>query len=74
MSEATATIRAIRPEVDGRAVEALKEWLAMAERGELVGVVLLGNFAGVEVGHKWAGRMPLNRALIAFEYFKREAL
>jgi hypothetical protein len=74
MSQGATTVTALRPEVDDRVVEALKEWLALAERGELVGAVLLGNFAGVEVSHRWAGRMPLDRALIAFEYFKRDAL
>lgn len=72
MSEASQ-VRPIRPEVDERLVETLRDWLAMAERGELVGAVLLGNFAGIEVAHRWAGRMPLDRALLSFEYFKREA-
>lgn len=69
-----AKVRALKPEVDDRLVEALRDWLTMAERGEIVGAVLLGNVAGIEVAHKWAGRMPLDRALLAFEFFKRDAL
>ncbi len=74
MTDAATKVRALKPAVDDRLVEALEEWLARAKTGEIVGVVLLGNCVGNEIMHKWAGRVPLDRALLAFEYFKRETL
>lgn len=64
-------VRSIRPAANEALVATLKEWLDQAERGELVGAVILGNLRGVEVMHSWAGLMPLDRALMAFEFFKR---
>lgn len=67
-------VRSIRPEANAELVATMKQWLADAESGKLIGAVLLGNARGNEVFHGWAGRVPLDRALYAFEMFKLSEL
>jgi hypothetical protein len=67
-------VRSIRPEADADLVATLRKWLEDAERGEIIGAVLLANGRGNTVMHGWAGRVPLDRALYAFEKFKQEHL
>jgi hypothetical protein len=69
-----ATVRSIKPERDEKLVTSLKEWLAEAESGELVGAVLLGNCRGDKVVHRWSGTMPLSLAMLIWEYFKQASL
>jgi hypothetical protein len=66
-------VRSLQPTRDEETVAALKEWLARAESGEVIGVVLLGNLNGGYVSHHWAGQMPAGVALLAFEWWKARA-
>jgi hypothetical protein len=66
-------IRPLLPAQDEDTIKARKEWLSDAERGDLVGVVLLGAKPGNAIQHHWVGRMPAGSALAAFEWWKKEA-
>lgn len=67
---AERAVRSIKPAVDKDCVAALEEWLEMAKRGEIVGVVMLGNMPGDSTVHRWSGEFQLSRAILVFEQFK----
>lgn len=62
--------RRIKPAVDADCVKALEDWLEMAKRGEIVGVVMLGNMPDSNTVHRWSGEMQLSRAMMVLEQFK----
>lgn len=67
-------VRALRTPVNENLVGALREWLAMAERGEITGAVLLGNAPSSAFASRWSGEMPFSVALLAFESLKLRVL
>lgn len=67
-------LRCVPPVVHHELVRELRKWLSAAERGEVIGVVLLGNLPGRETLTAWMGDMPLSKALFAFECAKFEQM
>jgi hypothetical protein len=66
-------VRVLRPPINENLVESLREWLDKAERGEIIGALLLGNMPGDSLAWRWSGHMPSSVAMIAFEWFKKAA-
>lgn len=69
-----AQLACVPPVVHSELVAELRKWLQAAERGEVIGVVLLGNLPGRETLTAWMGDMPLSKALFAFECAKFEQM